>query len=252
MSNTSDNRLSFRNRLLASLPVEEMDFLRPHLEAVDLAAGTIVYQAGDAIRHVYFPDNGMISLLSVTEEGQTVEVGFTGIEGLVGVAILLGRSEMPYQALVQVPVKGFRVEAKTIKTLFGRCGMFHDIALRYTYVVFRQIAQTCVCNHFHTIEARLCRWLTVMHERSRNGHLSLTQEFLSNMLGVQRTSIGMIANTLQAAEIIRYRRGKIEIVDYERLKQSACECFFIIRNEFDEFQNDKNFPAMSDIEQTRI
>jgi CRP-like cAMP-binding protein len=250
MSNTSDHRLSFQNRLLSALPAEEIDFLKPHLEAVSLAAGDIVYQAGDRVDHVYFPAQGMVSLLSVTEEGQTVEVGFTGVEGLVGLPSLLGRNEMPYQALVQVPVTGFRVETKTIRSLFQRCGTFHDIALRYTYVIFKQISQTCVCNHFHTIEARLCRWLTVMHERSQNGHLSLTQEFLANMLGVQRTSIGMIANTMQAAGIIRYRRGKIEIVDNERLKQSACECFFIIKNEFEEFRADKKFPVMSDIEQT--
>ncbi|HEY0429556.1 MAG TPA: Crp/Fnr family transcriptional regulator [Pyrinomonadaceae bacterium] len=250
MSNTSDFRLSLKNRLLSALPERELDVLKPHLEPVKLSAADIVYQAGDEIRHVYFPDNGMISLLSVTEAGQTVEVGFTGAEGMVGLPIVLGRNEMPYQAMVQVPVTGLRADAKAVLNLFGQCGIFHDIVLRYTYVVFKQISQTCVCNHFHTIEARLCRWLTVMHDRSKNGHLSLTQEFLANMLGVQRTSIGMIANTLQTAEIIRYRRGKIEIVDYERLKQSACECFFIIRTELEEFLEDKNFPLMSDNKQT--
>ncbi len=130
--------------------------------------------------------------------------------------------------------------------LFERCGAFHDVVLRYFYVVFKQISQTCVCNHFHTIEARLCRWLTVMFERSGNKRLSLTQEFLSQMLGVQRTSIGMIAHSMQDAGIIRYRRGKIEIVDDERLKSAACECFFIVKNEQDRFVNDKNFPVMSD------
>ena len=250
MSNTSDFRLSLQNRLLLSLPVKEIDFLKPHLEAVNLATGDIVFQAGDRIRHVYFPNDGMVSLLSVTEQGQTVEIGFSGFDGLVGLPVLLGRNEMPYQAMVQVPVTGFRADARIVLSLFQRCGVFHDIVLRYTYVVFKQISQTCVCNHFHTIEARLCRWLSVMHDRSKNGQLSLTQEFLANMLGVQRTSIGMIANTLQASGIIRYRRGKIEIVDYERLNRSACECFFIIKNEFEDFRSDKNFPAMSDTEQT--
>jgi CRP-like cAMP-binding protein len=247
MSKTSDyRRLSVQNRLLSALPAEEFDFLKPHLEALSLSRGDIIFQAGDAIRHVYFPNNGMVSLLSVTEEGQTVEIGFTGFEGMVGLPILLSRNEMPYQAMVQVAADCFRVEAKTILKLFGRCGTFHDVVLRYMYVMLRQVSQTCVCNHFHTIEARLCRWLTVMHEHSRNGHLSLTQEFLSNMLGVQRTSIGMIANTLQNDGIIRYSRGKIEIVDYERLKQCACECFFIIKKEYEEFRGDKNFPVMSD------
>jgi CRP-like cAMP-binding protein len=246
MSDTSDFRLSLKNRLLLGLSAAEIDFLKPHLEAVNIPVGEIVLESGDKIRHVYFPNKGMISLLSVTESGQMVEVGFTGFEGMIGLPILLGRNEMPYQALAQVPVDGFRVEAKTILKLFGQCGTFHDIVLRYIYVVFKQISQTCVCNHFHTIEARLCRWLSVMHDRSKNGHLSLTQEFLANMLGVQRTSIGMIANTLQNDGIIRYSRGKIEIVDAERLNDSACECFHIIKTEYEEFLNDKNFPVMSD------
>ena len=188
----------------------------------------------------------MVSLLSVTEQGQTVEVGFTGYEGIVGLPVLLGQTEMPYQAMVQVKSDCLRVETKNILKLFNQCGDFHDVALRYLYVVVKQISQTCVCNHFHTIEARLCRWLTVMYERSENKQLSLTQEFLSQMLGVQRTSIGMIAQSMQMAGVIRYRRGKIEIVDAERLKNAACECLKIVKDEQDKFVNDKNFPAMSD------
>ena len=244
MSNTSEFRLSARNRLLTALPAAEIDFLKPHLETIDFSRGDIIYEAGDEIRYAYFPQNGMVSLLSVTEQGQMVEIGFTGYEGIVGLPLLLRRNEMPYQAMVQVPAECFRVDAKIILELFDRCGTFHDIALRYAYVVFKQISQTCVCNHFHTIEARLCRWLTVMHDRSTNGQLSLTQEFLANMLGVQRTSIGMIANSLQTEGIIRYSRGKIEITDYDRLRQSACECFFVIRNEYEEFIADKNFPPV--------
>ena len=228
------------------MPEPELDFLKPHFEPVTLAPGTILYQAGDDIRHAYFPSGGMVSLLSVTEQGQTVEVGFTGFEGMVGLPVLLGQTEMPYQAMVQVRADGLRVETKQILELFSRCGAFHDIVLRYFYVVVKQISQTCICNHFHTIEARLCRWLTVMRERSGDKHLTLTQEFLSHMLGVQRTSIGMIAQTMQNEGIIRYRRGKIEIVDDERLKSAACECFFIVKEEQEKFINDKNFPAMSD------
>ena len=228
------------------MPDSELNFLQPHLEPVSFAPGTIIYQAGDFMRHTYFPQNGMVSLLSVTEQGQTVEVGFTGYEGMVGLPVLLGQTEMPYQAMVQVKADCLRVETKHILDLFSRCGAFHDVVLRYFYVVVKQISQTCVCNHFHTIEARLCRWLTVMRERSGDKHLTLTQEFLSQMLGVQRTSIGMIAQSMQLAGIIRYRRGKIEIVDDERLKNAACECFFIVREEQEKFLNDKNFPVMSD------
>jgi CRP-like cAMP-binding protein len=235
-----------KNRLLSALPDSELDILQPHFEPVSYAPGTILFQAGDTIRHTYFPHSGMVSLLSVTEQGQTVEVGFTGFEGMIGLPVLLGQTEMPYQAMVQVKAECTRVEAKHILKLFNQCGAFHDIVLKYFYVVVKQISQTCVCNHFHTIEARLCRWLTVMRERSGDKHLTLTQEFLSQMLGVQRTSIGMIAQSMQTQGIIRYRRGKIEIVDDDRLKRAACECFSIVKEEQEKFVNDKNFPAMSD------
>jgi CRP-like cAMP-binding protein len=242
MSGSSNSRLLIKNRLLAALPDSELNLLQPHLELVTFAVGTIIHQAGDTIRHTYFPNSGMVSLLSVTEQGQTVEVGFTGSEGMVGLPVLLGQTEMPFQAMVQVKADCLRIDTKQILELFHRCGAFHDIALRYFYVVVKQISQTCVCNHFHPIEARLCRWLTIMRERSGGKHLTLTQEFLSQMLGVQRTSIGMIAQSMQMAGIIRYRRGKIEIVDDERLKNAACECFHIVKEEQERFINDKNFP----------
>jgi len=245
MSDTLNSRLSIRNRLLSVLPAEEIDVLKPNLERLSLAPGDILYQAGDAIRHVYFPNTGMVSLLAVTEQGQTVEVGYTGVEGMVGLPCILGQQEMAYQAMVQVNSDCFRIDARVIESLFEKNGTFHDVVLRYVYVILKQISQTCVCNHFHTIEARLCRWLTVMCERSNNKQLSLTQEFLSQMLGVQRTSVGMIANSMQASGVIRYSRGKIEIVDFERLKQSACECYFIVRDEYEKFLHDKNFTDMS-------
>lgn len=250
MSDISNPRVSLKNRLLSVLPAKEFDFLKSGLEPVSLPSGSIIFQQGDPINHVYFPNNGMISLLSVTEQGQMVEIGYTGVEGMVGLPILLGSNEMPYQAMVQVASECFRVESKIVLDLFNRKGVFNQIVLRFLFLILKQTSQTCVCNHFHTIEARLCRWLSIMHERSRNGHLSLTQEFLSQMLGVQRTSIGMIANSLQNAGIIRYSRGKIEITDYERLKKNACECFFIVREEQEKFLNDKNFPVMSGNGQT--
>ena len=246
MFDTSDARLSLRNRLLLSLPAREIDFLKSHLEPVKLSIGDIIFQAGDTIRHVYFPENGMISLLSVTEQGQAIEVGYTGYEGLVGITLLFERNEMPYQALTQAPTEALRVESKIITELFKQRGDFHNITLRYFYVILRQISQTCICNHFHKIEARLCRWLTVMCERSENKNLVLTQEFIAHILGVQRTSIGMIAASLQSAGIIRYSRGKVEILNFERLKSAACECYEIVREEQRRFISDKNFSAMSD------
>lgn len=243
-------RLSVQNRLLSVLPEEEFDHLYPHLEQASFSRGTIISQAGDDVNRCYFPNDGMISLLSVTEQGHTVEVGFAGYEGMLGVPVLLGQKEMPYQALVQVKCDCLVIDAKHVRSLFDRGGKFHDIALRYLYVLLRQVGQTCVCNHFHTIEARLCRWLSVIFERSSNNHLVLTQEFLAHMLGVQRTSIGLIANTLQQKGIIRYSRGKIEILDPINLKQRACECYFAVNDEYDRFLNDKNFGLMSDTRQT--
>ncbi len=246
MFDTSKARFSLRKRLLSSLPAKEIDFLKPHLEPVRHSIGDVIFQAGDEIRHVYFPENGMISLLSVTEQGQAVEVGYTGFEGLVGISLFLEQTEMPYQALTQAPTEAFRVEAKIITQLFKQRGDFHDVALRYFYLMLRQISQTCICNHFHKIEARLCRWLTVMSERSKDKNLVLTQEFIAHILGVQRTSIGMIAAALQSAGIIRYSRGKVEILDYERLKKCACECYAIVREEQRKFTGDKKIFAMSD------
>jgi CRP-like cAMP-binding protein len=243
-------RLSVQNRLLSVLPDEEFDFLSSHLEPVSLPRGTAISQAGDDLNRCYFPNDGMISLLSVTEQGNTVEVGFTGHEGMLGFPVILGQMEMPYQALVQVTSECVGVDSKYVRELFDRGGVFHDVSLRYLYVIMRQIGQTCVCNHFHTIEARLCRWLTVMCERSNDNHLVLTQEFLAHMLGVQRTSIGLIANALQQNGIIRYSRGKVEILDAARLKQSACECYFVVYDEHQKFLTDKNFPVMSGTRQT--
>lgn len=245
MHDTVNFRLSVQNKILSVLPDSEMDFLAPHFEQLSLSPGDMIYQAGDSIPHIYFPNNGMISLLSVTEQGQTVEVGFTGFEGLVGTPILLGQNEMPYQALTQAEAECLRVDSTTAHKLFKQCGTFHDIVLRYMSVILKQLSQTCICNNLHRIEERLCRWLTVMSERSGNNHLLLTQEFLAHMLGVQRTSIGLIANSLQEKGIIRYRRGKIEIINFENLKNSACECYTIIRDEQQKFIEEEIFAVMS-------
>ncbi len=246
MHDTVNFRLSVQNKILSVLPDSEMDLLAPHFERITLSPGNMIYQAGDSIPYIYFPNNGMISLLSVTEQGQTVEVGFTGFEGLVGTPVLLGQNEMPYQALVQAQIECLRLDAPTAVKLFKQCGIFQSVVMRYVAVILKQLAQTCICNNLHRIEERLCRWLTVMCERSGNNHLLLTQEFIAHMLGVQRTSIGLIANSLQEKEIIRYRRGKIEIVNFENLKNSACECYTIIRDEQQKFIEEEIFAVMSD------
>ncbi len=223
------------NKILSVLPREEFERIQPYLKACSFKLGQIIYQEGDTINNVYFPKFGMISLLSMTQNGNTVEVAYTSEEGLVGLPIILGRNEMPYQAMAQSKVECLYVEAEIVVKLFGELKVFHDVVLRYLFAVMKQLSQTGVCNHFHTIETRLCRWLLIMRQNSKSDIMQLTQEFLSHMLGVQRTSIGFVAGALQTAGIIRYSRGKLEILDVERLEDCVCECYHIVEEEYDKY-----------------
>jgi CRP-like cAMP-binding protein len=232
MLDSTHNMSSVGNRVLASLPREEFALIQPHLKTCFFKLGHVIYHEGDSINYVYFPKHGMISLLSMTEDGNTVEIAYTSQEGIVGLPIILGRNEMPYQALVQSKVECLYVEAETIVKLFGELKVFHDIVLRYVFALMKQLSQTGVCNHFHTVETRLCRWLLIMSNNSKSDTLQLTQEFLSHMLGVQRTSVGAVAGALQDAGIIRYSRGKLDIINPERLKECVCECYHIVEEEY--------------------
>jgi len=230
--NDISSRLLTGNRLLAALPQAEFALLRPHLEEAALKVGTIIANPADEIRACYFPTKGMISLLSVTEQGNTVEVAYTGREGMAGIGVALGSSDVLYQMLVQADVHCIVADPTAVRNLFETGPVFRKLLLRYTYALLKQMSQTCLCNHFHTIEARMCRWLTVMCERSGFHRLSLTQEFLAHMLGVQRTSIGMIASSMQTKGIIRYTRGRLEVLDLDRLRGAACECYGIVNTEY--------------------
>lgn len=232
MNDTSPRR-SIGNMLLSAIPEAELAILRPYLELVSLRPGMILAEPGDNVRYCYFPNKGMISLLSVTEQGSAVEVAYTGREGMAGVAAVLGGNDVLHQMLVQAETDCLVADAVAVRELFRQYGKFHDVLLQYVYALLKQMSQTCLCNHFHRIEARLCRWLSVMCERSSQRHLVLTQEFLAHMLGVQRTSIGLIAQEMQTNGIIRYRRGRIEIIDEARLRDGACECYWIVRREYE-------------------
>jgi len=233
MNDSSSTVLLAGNRLLSALPEAEAAFLRPHLELMPLEVGTVLANPGDKLKRCYFPTKGMISLLSVTERGDAVEVAYVGCEGMSGIGAVVGGQEVLYQMLVQAETECLVVDIRIVEELFERGGAFHDLLLRYIYALLKQMSQTCLCNHFHTIETRLCRWLTVMSERSGNKRLSLTQEFLANMLGVQRTSIGLIAHNMQSEGIIRYSRGRLEVIDIDRLRSSACECYRIVNAEYE-------------------
>lgn len=252
MHDATDSRHPIHNRLLSILPPAEFALLQPHLIPMSFEPVKTLARAGEPVKACFFPNKGMISLLCVTEQGRSVEAGFTGVEGMVGMPLVLGKNEMPYDALVQAPTEGFLIDAEHVLELFSLNGVFHDAILRFTYVILKQMSQTCVCNHFHSIESRLCRWLTVMSERAGNRQIRVTQEFLAHMLGVQRTSIGLIANALQQTGSIRYARGRVDIIDLDRLRSRACDCYRLVKEECDEFLTDSNFASMSDVRQTKV
>ncbi|HLA94879.1 MAG TPA: Crp/Fnr family transcriptional regulator [Pyrinomonadaceae bacterium] len=241
---------SIDNFLLLALPREEFKFIQPHLEPVSFPPGHVYAGYSDSLTHCYFPNNGMISLLTVTGDGHACEVGYIGREGMVGISIILGRNELPYQALVQAKTDGFRAPTEVVAKLFKRNGIFHDVSLRFMSLLFAQFAQTSACNRFHSIESRLCRWFAVMCERSGDRHLVLTQEFLAYMLGVQRTSIATSAHSMQKKKLIRYSRGKIEVIDLEKLKASACECLPVINGQYARFLREEKNLHMSATRQT--
>jgi|SRR5687767_2210518 len=252
MHDASDSRHPIHNRLLSILPPAEFSVIQPHLELAEFEPTRMLARAGEIVHTCFFPNSGMVSLLCVTEQGRSIEAGFIGYEGMVGLSVVLGNKEMPYDALVQAPTTGFAVNASIVRSLFDKGRVFHDSVLRFAYVILKQMSQTCVCNHFHTIEARLCRWLTVMCERSGERQVRVTQEFLAHMLGVQRTSIGLVANSMQQSGSIRYARGRVEIVDLERLRASACDCYRIVQHENARFLEDYKLTSMSDIRQTTV
>jgi CRP-like cAMP-binding protein len=233
LSTISNN--PFTNRLLASLPPEEYERLSPHLKLVRLIPGKILYNAGEFVRHAYFPMGGMICLLSTTADGRTIEVGMIGSEGMSGIPIILKSSVAPYQIMVQLAGNAVVIEGDKLKEEFQRGGYFQDLLLRYAHTVLIQIAQSAACNRFHTVEERLCRWLLVSRDRVQTDLIYLTQEFLSHMLGVPRTSVTMIAGALQKKGLIRYSRGKISIIDRRRLEADSCECYRLVREEISHF-----------------
>jgi len=207
----------------------------PGLEQVELVSGKILYEMTETVRHSYFPLSGMISLLAITEAGNTIEIAMVGDEGMVGLPAVLGLHKAPYRVMVQVRGRAMRMRADSLRVEFGRGGQLHDVLLRYTHTLLAQISQSAVCNHFHTVEQRLCRWLLVTQDRTHSNEFSLTQEIISHMLGTPRTHVTMRANALQQKGLIRYSRGRIAIVDLRGLEAISCECFRMVKDEISGF-----------------
>lgn len=218
-----------KNLILGALRDKEYEHLYPYLEPVAITKGKTVYGAGDAARHAYFLVSGMISLLAITEDGQAIEVGMVGNEGMVGLPIVLGLNIMPHLVVTQLPCTALRISPERLKAEFNLGGQFHDLLLCYTDTLITQLSQSASCNMFHTVKERLCRWLLVARDRVQSNTLCLTQEFISQMVGAPRTSVTTIAGSLQKQGLINYQRGKIVILDPAGLESASCECYEIVK-----------------------
>jgi len=221
------------NHLFAWVSEEELMRLLPNLQPLDLPLGEVLYESGERMDYVYFPTTAIISLLYIMENGSTAEIGVVGNDGLVGIAIFMGGDTTPNRAVVQSAGKAFKMLAKEMKDEFTRGGRFHNLCLRYTQALITQISQTAVCNRLHSIDQQLCRWLLLSHDRLPTSRLIMTQELISNMLGVRREGITHAAKRLQKAGYISYVRGDMTILDRKGLEASVCECYQVVRTEYD-------------------
>lgn len=220
-----------RNGILGALPREEYERLLARMELVRLPKSRVIYHAGDTIRYAYFVLDGMISVLSSTESGATIEVGMVGNEGMVGVPVILRVPITPYQLMVQIRGDAMRIAGGDLEREFNRGGRLQNLLLRYTHTLLTQISQSAVCNRFHTTEQRLCRWLLMGRDRVHTDTLDFTQEILSHMLGAPRTRVTMAAVNIKKENLIDYRRGKITILDRRGLESASCECYRVVTEE---------------------
>lgn len=221
------------NRLLEALPAEELERLRPLMEVAPVLYGEVMAETDGPFTHVYFPTVGVISTVLIMEDGPTIEVGTIGNEGMAGLPVVLGDERSPTRVFCQVPGEAVRMEAAAFREQARRGGPLAELILRYAQAYLTLVSQTAACNGLHTIEERLCRWLLMTHDRMGSDTIPLTQEVLSQMLGVRRPSVSLVAGTLQEAGLIRYVRGKLEILDRAGLEAASCACYGIVRREFD-------------------
>ena len=221
------------NHILAHLPPEDYERLAAHLEEVKLTNGQVLQESGELIEHVYFPINSMVSLVSETAAGESVEVGVIGYEGMEGIPAVLGVDRSPHRVLVQYPDGAMRLRADVLRAEFKRGGPLHNLLLRFTHGMLLQTSQVAACNRLHTVAERLARWILMSHDRCQCADLPFTHEFLALMLGVRRAGVTEAAIILQAESYINYRRGHIHILDREGLEAFACDCYAVIKAEFD-------------------
>jgi CRP-like cAMP-binding protein len=233
MSVLSANGPPAANRILNQLPPEEYERLSPHLEPVTLSIGDVLHYPQEPVSHVYFPNRGTVSVVATFADGGGVEVGLVGNEGVFGINVVLGSVATPHEAIVQLPGDGVRVSSDALRREFKRGGQLQDLLLRYTQAFIVQIAQTAACNKAHPLNGRLARWLLMTCDRAPGSELELTHEFMAFMLGTRRAGVTEAAGRLQDAGLIRYRRGRVTILDRRGLEAESCECYPIVKREFD-------------------
>jgi len=222
-----------QNQLLAALPTAEFEPLVAHLELVQLPLGEMLYEPGGQLKHAYFPTTAIVSLHYIMESGASSESAGVGNEGIVGVSLFMGGNTTSSSAVVQTAGHAYRMESRKLLDEFNRAGLFQRLLLRYTQALMTQMSQTAACNRHHSVEQQLCRWLLLTLDRLPSNELVMTQELIANMLGVRREGITEAAGNLQRAGFISYRRGHIAVLDRAGLEARVCECYAVVRKEFD-------------------
>ena len=228
-----------KNRLLQALPTAHLQRWLPLLEAVEMPLGHVLYESGRALSHVYFPTTAIVSLLYVMENGASAEIAVVGHEGVVGISLFMGGESTPSRAVVQSAGQALRLRAHVIKQEFEQAGPVMHLLLRYTQALITQMAQTAVCNRHHSLDQQLCRWLLLSLDRLQGSELVMTQELIANMLGVRREGVTEGALKLQKLGLIRYSRGHITVLDRPGLEQRTCECYAVVKKEYDRLLPDK-------------
>ena len=222
-----------KNQLLAVLPEAELERWLPQLEWVEMPLGMALYESGGTLGYVYFPTSAIVSLLYVMEDGASAEIAVVGNEGIVGISLFMGGESTSSRAVIQSAGRGFRLRGQTMKEEFNRAGPVLHLLLRYTQALITQMSQTAVCNRHHSLDQQLCRWLLLSLDRLAGNELVMTQELIANMLGVRREGVTEGALKLQRAGLIRYARGRITILDREGLESRTCECYAVVKREYE-------------------
>ena len=229
-----------QNQLLAALPAADFAAIAEHLEGVPMPLGHMLYEPGTQLRHAYFPTTSIVSLHYVTETGASAETAGVGNEGVVGVSLFMGGDTTPSSAVVQTAGHAYRLDRHVLLQEFNRAGALQRLLLRYTQALMTQMAQSAVCNRYHSVEQQLCRLLLLTMDRVPARELVMTQELVASMLGVRRESVTEAAGNLQTAGYIRYRRGHIAVLDRKGLEARSCECYGVVKKELGRLLNDVN------------